>query len=309
MHAPLLIVHATQNGEPGPILTLDQSRVAEGLWTSTMPTGFSNTIQLLGSGETPGVLQPGESFRIPVYYAGWQQPWDMSYPPFYFSLSVVTEEGQEYVEWDAIDGTLRPSHIPDEAWSAISENLWNQLGGRTGIFRYESCGRLCEIRIETKPALWPGDYVRVLNENARYLAQLGLNVRDVDELWAFEFAQAYGFRQLSLVEPISDPRLVTPGLPLNFQLYYDGSILGRNDVTTAGRGWYHNWGAELAVETDSTVVVTNPYGFERRFEPDLRGGLSHKERRAAERRDSFGVWKPAIGSIDRRPAFSSHRWR
>jgi len=35
------------------------------------------------------VLQPGESFNVPVYYAGWQQPWNFSYPPVSWNLGVV----------------------------------------------------------------------------------------------------------------------------------------------------------------------------------------------------------------------------
>ena len=36
-----------------PFLTLDQSRITQGFWTSAVPDGFSHTIQILASGKTP----------------------------------------------------------------------------------------------------------------------------------------------------------------------------------------------------------------------------------------------------------------
>lgn len=62
MPAPLLVLTGTEN----PILrimdpvwaTSDDWR--RGFWTSSMPAGWSNSVQLLGSGDTAGVLKPGE---------------------------------------------------------------------------------------------------------------------------------------------------------------------------------------------------------------------------------------------------------
>ena len=34
------------------------------------PTGYSSSVQILASGATPGLLQPGESETVPVYYDG-----------------------------------------------------------------------------------------------------------------------------------------------------------------------------------------------------------------------------------------------
>ena len=61
MPAPLLVLAPTQSGNEGAFLTLDSSLVAQGLWTSATPDGFSHSIQFLGSGQTPGTLLPGES--------------------------------------------------------------------------------------------------------------------------------------------------------------------------------------------------------------------------------------------------------
>jgi hypothetical protein len=58
MPAPLLMVTATQNNRRAAIMTLDQTRISSGFWTSVMPEGFSDHVQFLASGETPGLLQP-----------------------------------------------------------------------------------------------------------------------------------------------------------------------------------------------------------------------------------------------------------
>ena len=59
MPAPLLVLTGTLN----PFLTLDPTRVVAGLWTSALPDGFSHSVEILGSGATPGVLQPGETMQ------------------------------------------------------------------------------------------------------------------------------------------------------------------------------------------------------------------------------------------------------
>src|SRR5262249_25470106 len=73
MPAPLLLLTATQGSNQAAFLTLDASRVHSGIWNNAVPDGFTNSIQLLAGGATPGLLQPGESEHVPVYWAGWLQ--------------------------------------------------------------------------------------------------------------------------------------------------------------------------------------------------------------------------------------------
>jgi RHS repeat-associated protein len=240
MPAPLL----TLSSSPATILTLDQSRVVEGFWTSAVPDGFSDTVQFLASGKTSGVLEPGESVRIPVYYAGQLQPWIED--KILFDLTVTTIDQPDLINWDELKEETRIESVSSEAWDALWLNM-----------------------IEAVGTTW-GDYVRMLDENAQYLAELGQMVTDVRDLWWFEIQQAYGFNQLALLESVVDTRLVTPGLPLTFDLYYSGCLLGRNDITSFGRGWFDSWDASLNVEQDGTVEVRTPRGFHRRFQPDAR---------------------------------------
>src|ERR1017187_3899161 len=79
MPAPMLTVSAEQNGSQGAILTLDSSKVGRYFFAYSLPAGFEHSVQFIASGATPGLLRPGESKTVPVYYAGWQVPWDFGY--------------------------------------------------------------------------------------------------------------------------------------------------------------------------------------------------------------------------------------
>src|SRR5262249_39461594 len=80
---------AEQNGLQGALLTLDHSRVTQGFWTTANPDGYGQSVQFLGSGATPGVLQPGESVLMPVYYGGWLLPFDTVSHSITFQLGQV----------------------------------------------------------------------------------------------------------------------------------------------------------------------------------------------------------------------------
>ena len=117
MPAPLLVLTGTLN----PFLTLDPTRVVAGLWTSALPDGFSHSVEILGSGATPGVLQPGETMRVPVYYAGLQQPWDFSKTSVTFNLTVTKPDDSTPIDWGCT-GKRPPSprHRPDDLGRHLS---------------------------------------------------------------------------------------------------------------------------------------------------------------------------------------------
>ncbi len=71
MAAPLLTL---QGGNDRPLLTLDATRQSQGVWTSAMPEGFGYSVQFFANGQTPGVLNPGETNQVPVYYGGLEPP-------------------------------------------------------------------------------------------------------------------------------------------------------------------------------------------------------------------------------------------
>lgn len=134
MPAPILVTTVTQNDRQAAILTLDKTRVSQGLWTSVMPEGFANSVQFLASGETAGILQPGESRRVPVYYVGWQQPWDFSYPPFNWTVGVLDANNDVPVDWAAMKTGMRPSHVREDAWDVVWSNFTAQVGANWGDY-------------------------------------------------------------------------------------------------------------------------------------------------------------------------------
>ncbi|WP_240695693.1 RHS repeat-associated core domain-containing protein, partial [Candidatus Chloroploca sp. Khr17] len=246
MPAPLLLVTATQNGQPGAIITLEQHRLSGGFWTSAMPQGFANDVQFLAAGETPGVLQPGETRRVPVYYAGWQRPWDFSYPPFDWEVKVLDANDTTPVDWAALKDGMRPDYVQPDAWDVLWAN-YTTLAGNT----------------------W-GDYVRMLSQNAQYLARLGQRVDDITTLQAFSFRQADGLNPMRVLASGMDAVVEGPGLTIAFERSYLQPLSRRFELGDLGRGWTHNWHQGMTVSDDGTVSITDLTGTPRIFQPDSR---------------------------------------
>ncbi|HXG10972.1 MAG TPA: hypothetical protein VNK04_14525, partial [Gemmataceae bacterium] len=244
MPAPLLILRGSDRA----LLTLKDHRLVDGFWTSAVPDGFSDTVQILGSGVTPGVLQPGERVRVPVYYAGLLQPWDFSDTSVDFHLSSLTTDSTTAIDWPSLQAGLRPSGISVEAWAPVFANLTAQIGNTWGSF------------------------VSMLNDNAQYLGRLGLHVTDVDDLWLFEIQQAIGFSPVANLADVTDLRVEAPGLPLTFRRVFSTNMVGHYEQGPLGRGWAwaDGWQRTLFTEPDGTVVVPGLDGRQRRFELDRR---------------------------------------
>ncbi len=271
MPAPLLVLRAEQNEREAAILTLDDSRVTTGFWTSGMPEGFGSSIQILASGDTLGILQPGESRRVPVYWAGWLEPWDAG-TPFEFTLSVTTVDNDLPADWQAIEEEMRPHGFNDEAWPVVLRNFQTNVG-----------------------PTW-GDYVRMLDENSLYLGRLGQRVVDVSELFNFELAQSNGIGPIDYLGEVQDLSVSTPGDPLTFErAHRSGEISGRYELGPFGRGWTHNWQWRLEQLDDGTVNIHDPDGLRYIFKLDKRlearglvGYISQREEGCAAHVDLDG---------------------
>jgi RHS repeat-associated protein len=247
--APLLVLSATDaSGSHGALMTLDESKVVSGFWTSAVPDGYSNSVQLLASGATAGLLQPGESVRVPVYYAGWQLPWGPG--PFTFSVGVLDKTNTTTIDWNALKDSLRPPSINAQAWDPIFSNLVSSIGNT-----------------------W-GSYVAMLDNNAAYLGQLGQTVTDVSQLWNFQVQQAIGFSTVTHLADTVDAQVTQPGLPLTFGRFFTPSLVGRYQLGVLGWGWTWSggWQRTLTVAPDGTVTIADTDGSQRRFQPDTRGG-------------------------------------
>jgi RHS repeat-associated protein len=250
MPAPLLVLESTDPVQK-PLLTLDSTKVAEGLFTSTLPSGFSNTIQILGSGQVPGMLLPGESFAVPVYYAGLQLPYDLSHTSVPLGLGAIDTTDTTLIDWSQFKSDLKPPETPDAAWDQAYANLTAQLGSTQGQF------------------------VTALDANAAYLGGLGRNATDVGELWAFMALQAGN--DLGSPAPLAsalDAVLPTPGAEdMLFARDYFQSLAARDTIGILGYGWTASFQSKLSPQPDGSVILTRGVGgVAEVFEPDTRGG-------------------------------------
>ncbi len=255
MPAPLLVLYAPPEVVNGqtivnlPLLTLNPALVVSGYWTSALPAGYSNSVQILATGtEVPGMLEPGESITVPVYYAGMQQPWSFAETSFQFALDYYTQHDTTSLDWNSLQGSLQPPGISTTAWNAISSSLATGVGGT-----------------------W-GGYVTMLDNEVSYLGQLGEDVTDVSELWSFAMMQADGLTPTPELAGATDIDVAAPGqASLDFSRVYQEPISSRDAIGPLGYGWSDDWQYSVSVASDGTVTVTMPTGDQRIFQPDSRG--------------------------------------
>ncbi|MCY2990994.1 MAG: malectin domain-containing carbohydrate-binding protein [Planctomycetota bacterium] len=271
MPAPLLVLGSDDpDNSDRPILTLDQSRLSQGFWTSAMPEGFSNSVQFLADGATPGLLQPGESIRIPVYYAGLQTPWDFSDDRIEFRVGVLDASNNTPVDWASLKDGLRPDYIRSDAWDAVWANFTAAAG-----------------------PTW-GTYLAMLDANTSYLRRLdsagspmwlavadalslpapspGGGTSDLSVPLALAFRQADGLSPVRYLAQAVDAAVSAPGLPIVFGRAFAQPISRRFELGPLGRGWTENWQYSLGVGGDGTVTITDMTGTPRIFQPDSRPG-------------------------------------
>jgi RHS repeat-associated protein len=247
MPAPVLTFQsADADNSDRPLLTLDQSRLVEGFWTSAYPDGFSSSVQILASGATPGILGPGERVRVPVYYAGLVQPWSFTDSTIEFEVQVHEAGDPTPIDWAGMSASLKPAFVSADAWPGVYASLQAIVG-----------------------PTW-GDYVRTLGANAAYLDRLGEAVTDVGQLWAFAMQQAIGLPAVPTLATATDASMPTPGLALSFGRSYGSTITERYQVGPFGRGWSAPWQTSLAQFADGTIVVLGSGNTQRRFQPDSR---------------------------------------
>ena len=250
MPAPLLVLGSTDPKQQ-PLLTLDSTKIAQGLWGSTVPPeGFSNTIQILASGQDPGVLLPGETIKIPVYFAG-LRPFDLTDLSIPFQLGVVDSTDTDPVDWSSLKASLQPTDVPDAAWDQIFTNLLSQVG-----------------------TTW-GQFVTALDNNAAYLGSLGENVTDVDKLWGFMYSQANdALGPVEHLQTVFDASLPLPnGGTLSFWRNYHLPISGRFATGMLGNGWSVPYQSSLMIDASGDAELRTVGESTEIFLGDKRGGF------------------------------------
>ncbi len=254
MPAPVLILKSADlDGSDQPILTLDQNRTIENFWSGVegLPPGTSHEVLILASGAQPGLLNPGERFTVPVYYSGLLMPWNFADNQVELEIRYWTEADTGAINWAERKESLRPPTLDAAIWDVVFANLTSGLATT-------------------------GDYVAMLNDNARYLGRLGLRLVDVGELWDFEVQQAYGYSALPILESVTDISVPAPGLPLDLPRTFASNLRSRNASSGPfGRGWSTPWQIKLAIERNGALIkLINDDGSASVYARDIRNSFS-----------------------------------
>ena len=252
MPAPLLVVRGSDNA----LMRLANNSDVYGaawLYIKRPPSlGYKDTVQFLASGQTPGLLQPGEANRVEIQYIGLDQPWNTGKWDVQFNLGVLTADSTNIVDWSSIGDDMRPDTISADAWFPIWANFVAQAGTTSG------------------------GYVTMLDDNAGYLARNGRDlttfryiVDDVDSLLAFEFQQANGLCPVRTLAGATDGFVEAPGMPIVFERVYSEPISQRYALGSLGRGWSHNWEIAIEAGTNGDIIVIGKAGSRREFHEPL----------------------------------------
>jgi RHS repeat-associated protein len=280
MPAPLLMLH----GDHSALLTTDPD-LAIPFSNFNYPAGVSDTVQVIGtgSGATPGILEPGDSGRIAVYYIGLgTEHFDVNVT---FTLSRLTATdvswqtstiGQEgsvistgedwHIDWPTLAAQLRPQSIPQDAWNVIAANLQTQLGNEWGDYLVRLDADL-DAFFSAGQKL-PGN-VATAQGSIGAGNPPGQNPQDVAALWNFEVLKAsVAFGPIGTLDSAVDASQPAPGLPLTFTRTYGASIESRFALGSLGRGWHSNWDIQAELQSNGDVVVRGPGGADRYFTLD-----------------------------------------
>lgn len=126
------------------------------------------SIQFLGINNEglAGVLPVGASNSFTVEF----QP-TVTTGQIDFAVSTVNPD--EFIDWAALQGELKPDYLTDEAWNDIYGNFTAVVGNTAG------------------------EYEQLLIQNANYLSEQGEYVPDANRLVGFEFQQASDYQAIA----------------------------------------------------------------------------------------------------------------
>ncbi|MGH7135405.1 MAG: carboxypeptidase regulatory-like domain-containing protein, partial [Pirellulales bacterium] len=239
------------DGKAGALMTLDTSVHNSNYYYDTTPTGYSQSVQILASGATPGVLEPGESETVPVYYAGWLHGlWDFSRPPITFSVTTFTSDDAAPIDWASLQQSLRPASISTAAWNAIYPNVTSEIG-----------------------TTW-GTYVSSLDIAATFLGYMNQSTYDVSKLWQYEIENANDGAEATELAWTQDLQPANAGLSLAAVRAFNNTITARGELGPFGVGWTwaNGWGQILTTLPNGSIEITAADGSVRVYSLQPFGG-------------------------------------
>ncbi|MBQ3351048.1 MAG: right-handed parallel beta-helix repeat-containing protein [Thermoguttaceae bacterium] len=231
--AAMVFVYATDSqGNQKAIMTLDSLLKDQRYAATVMPDGFSNSLQIMTSGETAGTIQPGETVTIPIYWGGTLRPWDTAGQEI--SVGILTSDSNIELDLDEMKESMRPEDMSDTQWNI----LWTRYTSIIG-------------------STW-GSYVQAMGELQAYLASVGSTVSDVSSLnqmllaWAMDIVNPMGTLTSSTDNVVSS---------LEFSRAYSGGTLANRFADSdLGLGWDHNWNYRLIRSDNGDVLLNMPQG-------------------------------------------------
>ncbi len=214
--------------------------------TKALTRNLGNLISSSGGGSSQ---QLGNTTSI--YYCGWQQPWDFSYPSFNFEINYIGTDNTTPLDWNDCFSSM--DMAPE-----LSQTLASSMTASAGD-------------------TW-GDYVLMLNENLIYLDEIGAlesssnTAADTDELVSFELMKVNGtLSPVKVLASSTDAAVSSPGLSLAVSRAFQSDLTSRFEQGAFGYGWSFNWDIDLSFREDGTVELNMP-GAQLVYQPDYRGG-------------------------------------
>ena len=138
MPAPLLVLYAPSWSRPDdhnlPLFTLNPALVVSGYWTSAIPAGYSNTIEILASGtEVPGCSSRANRSRCRSTTPACSSR-GTSRRRFQFNLDVYTRTTRQPSTGAACNQAFSRRESRRTAWTAIYSGLTTQIGDTWGDY-------------------------------------------------------------------------------------------------------------------------------------------------------------------------------
>ncbi len=224
-----LVIEYTNTGTsaaPAPVVILSADNA--NLWLPNDPAISGPNLQLLATGPSgpAGTLAPGAQGSIVVDFTSTSS----TASAVNFKLGQLTP-GQT-INWAALQSSLQPSTIPNNAWPAVFANFTANVGSTTD------------------------SYQATLDADASYLAQIGEPTNDVGRLLAYEINKASDTFSTAPLGGTTDAGLPTPGkLSLSFERWFLPGVSGRYQMGTLGLGWTNNWAITARPDSSGNVMV------------------------------------------------------
>ena len=254
MDAPLIIVHPhLTDGREGAFLTLDESILTSGFWTSTKPAGFEYSVQMLANGNSPGFLEADSSgnsvYKIPVYYASWQTPWP--------TITIAIDWGVSYI---------------DSANTSVLD--WNEFLADSGKTGKEA--ELLATNLAASVGTTWGDYVKMLNRNMRYLYENNISTDKVTVADLFNMEYRWASGDITYTPELSantDNELSCGEKSLDLTRNYYSNFDSRLQVSSFGNGWTCSWDMYLEIAENGDLTFVD--GEQKRlFQPNYSEGYN-----------------------------------